>query len=141
MRGRVPTCALPVAVAIALLAAACDRGSTLSTPVVPDEAAMPSTAAASNAGGALVFYDEGCALFDKDGVLVPGQSDKYVCTPSANGNITVKCYATVAAPDKAVRWSYASTGAQCGTHCGSSTTKWHETIDTEGNALLTCQFR
>jgi hypothetical protein len=138
MRGRIP--AFAAAVTLALLTVACDGGSSLSTPVAPDESAVQSLTASSNAGGALIFYDDGCALFDKDGALVLGQSDKYVCTPSANSNVTVKCYATVAAPAKAVRWNYANTGAYCGTNCSGGTTKWHETIDTDGNAVLTCQW-
>lgn len=141
MRGRVPFLVLAAAVAIVLLAAACENGSTLSTPVAPEETTLLSTTAAGSGGGALIFYDQGCALFDKNGTLVLGQSDKYVCTPSTNSNITVKCWATVAAPAKAVHWSYANTGAQCGTYCGSGTTKWHETIDTYGNAVLTCHFK
>ena len=132
---------LPLAL-IAALALACNGASAPSNPVAP-QTSLQLAAAESNAGGALIFYDDGCALFDANGTLVPGQSDKYVCTPSQHYNITVKCYATVAPPasGKAVRFSYANKPVECGTHCGQGTTKWHEVVDSLGNAVLTCNFR
>ena len=132
---------LPLAL-IAALALACNGATATSNPVAPQTPLHIATAESSS-GGALIFYDAGCALFDAAGNLVPGQSDKYVCTPSQRHNITVKCYATVAPPasGKAVRFSYANKPVQCGTHCGQGTTKWHEVVDSLGNAVLTCNFK
>jgi hypothetical protein len=128
--------------ALAALALACNGATAPSSPVAPQDPLQAATSA-SNAGGALIFYDKGCALYDASGTLVPGQSDQYVCTPSQRNNINVKCWATVAPPasGKAVRFSYANKPVQCGTYCGQGTTRWHEVVDEFGNAVLTCNFK
>lgn len=104
--------------------------------------AVSSPVMANNAAVSIDFTvpDTGyCSLYDGDGNLVDGASGHLTSTSSGKGNF--KCYATGLANStgKAVRYS-----GDGSTYCSVNeqlTTRWFETVDSEGNATLTCQFK
>ncbi len=85
-----------------------------------------------------------CFVLDGIGDVVAGEG-MIVITNNPHGGIIVKCRVKgVENPaGRAVHWSYANTGFQCGVDVGDGlqiSTNWHETVSATGNAMVTCRI-
>jgi len=95
--------------------------------------------------GAVVINDPaGCQVIDGAGNIVNVPDGHLVATNSKNGNSVVKCFGTGLPniPESTVKWNFANTGLICfNVETFQVTQKWQAIADTEGNGVLTCQFK
>lgn len=95
------------------------------------------------AESAFIISNVTCGMADGDGDFFSSTDVKQVQTSSKNGNINLKCYAIGVANStgKAVKYNFNNTGEVCtALSLALTTERWQEVVDTEGNAVLTCNF-
>jgi len=99
-------------------------------------------ASAVYADPAVIITNFGCGGLDGDGGGW-GTTDTHVVMSNngKGGNVNFKCHATGVANSqgRAVHWNFDNTGAVCNTLFGT-TEDWKSTVDTEGNAVLSCRI-